>query len=84
MCVGCPRPAPQTSNPGNVSCSLAVLTPLNTITTNENTHTTTTNDRCWPDGKIVWAKEDELGGYPLCSGPAGSVAEGRKSFPSGE
>lgn len=25
-----------------------------------------------------------MGGYPLCSGPAGSVAEGRKSFPSGE
>jgi hypothetical protein len=40
--------------------------------------------RCWPDGKVVWAKEDEMGGYPLCSGPAGSVAEGRKSFPSGE
>jgi hypothetical protein len=39
--------------------------------------------RCWPDGKVVWAKEDELGGYPLCSGPVGSVTEGRKSFPSG-
>jgi len=40
--------------------------------------------RCWPDGKITWQKEDEWGGYPLCTGPAGSVAEGRKSFPSGE
>lgn len=25
-----------------------------------------------------------MGGYPVCSGPAGSVQEGRKSFPSGE
>jgi hypothetical protein len=42
------------------------------------------NARCWPDGKVLWDKEDEQGGYPRCTGNPDSVAEGRKSFPSGE
>lgn len=42
------------------------------------------NARCWPDGVIAWKSEDALGGYAKCSGDPGDVAEGRKSFPSGE
>jgi hypothetical protein len=41
--------------------------------------------RCWPDGVIVWEKEDALGGWPKCTGTShDSIDEGRKSFPSGE
>ncbi|KAI8468791.1 MAG: phosphatidic acid phosphatase type 2/haloperoxidase [Monoraphidium minutum] len=39
--------------------------------------------RCWPDGKPAWRGETEWGGYPVCSGDAGEVWEGLKSFPSG-
>jgi hypothetical protein len=42
------------------------------------------NARCWPDGKMLWNKEDAWGGYANCSGNPGVVEEGRKSFPSGE
>lgn len=42
------------------------------------------NARCWPDGKLLWDQEDDLGGFPRCTGNPDSVAEGRKSFPSGE
>eukprot|EP00879_Flechtneria_rotunda_P011028 GHRR01011523.1.p1 GENE.GHRR01011523.1~~GHRR01011523.1.p1 ORF type:complete len:306 (+),score=58.76 GHRR01011523.1:632-1549(+) len=41
------------------------------------------NARCWPDGKIQWQQENEWGGYANCTGDPGSIAEGRKSFPSG-
>lgn len=39
--------------------------------------------RCWPDGAVNWAREDNFGGYAVCSGPADVVSEGRRSFPSG-
>ena len=42
------------------------------------------NARCWPDGKMLWNKEDAWGGYANCSGNPGEVEEGRKSFPSGK
>uniref|UniRef100_A0A383VZN4 Phosphatidic acid phosphatase type 2/haloperoxidase domain-containing protein n=1 Tax=Tetradesmus obliquus TaxID=3088 RepID=A0A383VZN4_TETOB len=42
------------------------------------------NARCWPDGAMVWEKEDALGGWPKCTASShDSIDEGRKSFPSG-
>ncbi|WIA16712.1 hypothetical protein OEZ85_013367 [Tetradesmus obliquus] len=42
------------------------------------------NARCWPDGVMVWEKEDALGGWPKCTASShDSIDEGRKSFPSG-
>lgn len=40
--------------------------------------------RCWgPSGLVQWKHKDDQGGYPLCTGAAAEVKEGRKSFPSG-
>eukprot|EP00201_Polytomella_parva_P008743 CAMPEP_0175052716 /NCGR_PEP_ID=MMETSP0052_2-20121109/8513_1 /TAXON_ID=51329 ORGANISM="Polytomella parva, Strain SAG 63-3" /NCGR_SAMPLE_ID=MMETSP0052_2 /ASSEMBLY_ACC=CAM_ASM_000194 /LENGTH=611 /DNA_ID=CAMNT_0016317149 /DNA_START=192 /DNA_END=2027 /DNA_ORIENTATION=- len=38
---------------------------------------------CWPDGNIVFASEDSVGGYPVCSCDQSMDREIRKSFPSG-